>query len=223
MTDHHWPVIRQQAIDTFGGELPHAHTEQAIIDVFTEHPTIVLRLIDELANATVRSRWAVLAKRLEQALNAPDVTATDEPDRDKRIRQAEAWIRIAGIHCDRWADIHDELFGNVGGPEKTGPLLKPWADDQALEARMERLWAEQRPRGEQVEREAIERGLRYIEHRNTMRTQPRTTHPPDGLTPVSDGDCDDCHTEGSRYAYATLNLCAHCAHLRGRVLTGSRA
>jgi hypothetical protein len=159
MTIYHWPATRAQLVEWFRDEQPIADTEQHIIDVFEALPQRVLneaeRIRDELARgAPIRSAWAVLRSRLyTNAGPAPDIIATDQTGRAKAIAAAERFIANAGLHLDREQELHETLFdGSFGEGNQT---LQPWANDQALHARMLEHWRRQRPRGERAETEAL--------------------------------------------------------------------
>lgn len=159
MTTHTWADTRARATELFNGETPRAQLEQDIVNVFSNQPALVIAAVEQVgaryANGSVRSGWAVLrAHIVSAAAPTSSVTATDTSEREKRIAQAEQWLRACGPHYDRESEAEDELFGDRG-------LLKPWADDEALKARMLSAWREQRPRGEQIEREQAEADERW--------------------------------------------------------------
>ena len=181
MTTYDWATIRADAIARFGGDAPRAELEQRIIDVFEKQPQLVVLAIDKIADSyhagRVRSPWAVLGTHIERAAEpGADIQATDTTDKQKRIQRAEQWIRAAGIHFDREAEILLELFGSESAQ------LRPYAQvdlipdtsadpakwklseprgDTALIDRMLHTWGEHRPTGLQLEREAEERADAY--------------------------------------------------------------
>jgi hypothetical protein len=77
------------------------------------------------------------------------------PNREhaQNLRLAERWVENVGLLYDQEEAVLDELFGRNG-------LLRHHAGDVQLQKRMLLLWAANRPRGEQVEREQIDRAQR---------------------------------------------------------------
>ncbi len=155
MTAFHWPDVRDRAITAFAGETPQGPLEDAIIVVFEQHPALVAKAVDQVAkqyaNGEIRSGWAVLRHRVvELAEPRSTATASDTKDRDRKIRQAEQWMRTGGLHIPTEDELLDELFGSRG-------LLEPWHADATLRQRMLNLWREQRPTGEQLDLEQEER------------------------------------------------------------------
>lgn len=158
MTEYHWGPLRDHAIASFG-DTPGSDLEQRIIDVFVQHPQIVAALIDAVAARVkagkVRSGWAILATECERSTTTADTRATDTTDRDRAKRNAAQRINAELLHFDRESEVVDELFGERGH-------LRHWPE---LEDEYVALWQQNRPRGELVERQAEERGGRYIEQR----------------------------------------------------------
>lgn len=154
MTDLHWLTLRDRAIQAFAGELPNAHTEQDLIDAFQVNPLAVSRSLDDVAGqyaaGKARSGWAVWRSRALAVHSSSSVAADVGSDRDARIAKAEAWVRNAGVHYDREAEVEDELFGCLG-------MLRDYASDELLRERLLRLWRERRPAGERCERDVVDR------------------------------------------------------------------
>ena len=163
-TTYVWSELRDRAVQGFGGELPGAAPENAVIEVFERHPALVLATIEAVSEAKaqgrVRSGWAILRSRLEADETKAETFATDASDRRKRIARAEQWIHAAGKHFDRASEILEELFDGLGG-DRSEPLLKPWRSDEGLRERMVTLWREVRSEGELIEQQAIERAERW--------------------------------------------------------------
>jgi hypothetical protein len=158
VSEYAWVETRLRAVEAFS-DAPSAVQEQRVIDVFREHPALVVEAIEHVGrrfeSGQVRNPWAILAKHVEEAVRPlEDVTATDERDREKRIQRASQWLRAAGKHFDSEAEVVDELFGERG-------LLREWRSDETLEARMVKLWRELRPEGELIESQALERAERW--------------------------------------------------------------
>jgi hypothetical protein len=153
-----WTETRLRAIELFR-DAPSAELEQRILDVFLEHPHLVIEAVEKIgrryANGQVRMPWAVLAKAVSEMTSTLEGAATDERDRDKAIRRAEQWVRAAGKHFDSHAEIEDELFGDRG-------ILSAWRDDDTLRGRMAKLWREVRPEGHLIAEQAEMRARSYV-------------------------------------------------------------
>ena len=168
MTDHwHWPELREKAIRLFRGELPKPDTENTIIEAFKKSPAAISRLVNEIgtdidAGKDIRSGWAVLKTRCNAIFTtAPNITATDETDKQRRLRAALAWIHNAGLYCDRYQDVHDELFTSPG-------LLAQWPDDTDLHRQARQAWERERPRGVKAEQESEDRAAHYVKQRREL-------------------------------------------------------
>lgn len=164
MTSYAWSDLREQVIEACGNT-PSAEQEQRIIDVFRQHPAAVMQGIEHVLDGhrrgIVRSPWAVLVTHVEKlatAIERTSVAVTDERERDRKVSQARQWMRSAGMHFDREAEIEDELFGERG-------MLRHWPE---LRGEMLTLWREVRPIGEQLDAEAVERGRRDVELRKRL-------------------------------------------------------
>lgn len=138
-----WHDTRQKAQLAFRGQLPDATTEQAILDAFQRHPTVVLAGIEivgeRFAQGKVTAPWRYLAKHLERLEAVGDVTV-EVDERGAKVSAAERWVRNAGYHLTSEGELLDALFGDHG-------LLRDWRADVALKARMVDLWGRERPRG----------------------------------------------------------------------------
>ena len=153
MTDLAWSTIRNDTIDRFQGQTPRPDDEAPIIDVFEVHPQLVLRAIDETADALNTGKitwaWSILRSRLERGTEAlREATVDTGSERQKRIRNAKTWINNAGLHYEHEHHVEAELFGD---DYSRGPLTD--YDDPKLRAELIAYWREQRPRGEQAERD----------------------------------------------------------------------
>ena len=162
-----WDDLVLETAERFGGTIPHPDTAATIATVYAKAPDAVTRTIDRIAgeyqDGNIRSPWGILKSRVQQ-IQVSVQTTSRANDRDKAIARAEQWIRTAGLHYDRPAEIADELFGHRG-------MLRTHRTPE-LEARVTALWASLRPLGELVEAEAIERGLRYQAQRATIDNMP---------------------------------------------------
>lgn len=151
-----WHELLDQAITAFG-DPPGRDLEQRLINAYAEHPSAVQvtlgKVTQSFKQGKIRTPWGVVATELDKQLTVRrNLPASSE--RAVHERNAEQWLRTCGLHYDRWAEVHDELFGDRG-------KLAPWIQDQVLEARLRKLWDEVRPTGEQLEREEIERADKW--------------------------------------------------------------
>lgn len=146
-----WTEVREQAVSAFGGELPRAETEQAVIDVFASQPRVVVNAIAEVAEAKnagrIRSGWAVLRSAVARPVAGADLVATDTDERRKAEKRAKAWIENVSCLFDSRSEVEAELRER---------LLSGYADELLI-ARLLDRWSELRPKGEQVEAEEAER------------------------------------------------------------------
>jgi hypothetical protein len=218
VTTYEWTNIREKAIVGFGGQYPPGALEAQIVEAFERDPVAVLgavdRTVERYAQGQVRSPWHYLAKQAGQVLEAaPAVTAADTGSRERLVACAEAWVRNAGVHCDRAEEVDAELF-------EGGGILRGFAEDELLRRRMKDLWAELRPKGEQAEADAQERADKIVKGRGI-----KDWKPPKGfggvLKPVSRGRdpgvgrCDDCRKDKrERISYGKFHICRPCAQLR---------
>jgi len=190
-----WTEIRLRAVELFR-DAPSATQEQRVLDVFREHPALVVEAVEHVGRrfqtGQVRNPWAVLAKHVEQAMRPlDDVSATDERDRERAVSRAEQWLRAAGQHFDREEEILEELFGELG-------RLRTWRDDEPLKVRMLALFGEVRARGDTIVQEASERaehwrsttGLRYRLERDPEFRRSYLAEHPEAVSdePRLDGD-----------------------------------
>jgi len=81
----------------------------------------------------------------------------DEQAHPRKILLAEGWIKSTGLFFDRPGEILIDLFDNPGA------LLHHAREDETLRKRMLRLWAQERPRGIEIEQQAEEHAARQRE------------------------------------------------------------
>jgi len=159
---YEWTAARDDAVARFNGELPHAETEAAIIEVFEQRPVVVLRAIQEVGESVsrgqARSGWAVLKARLQGALEPLREATVEGNDRELAVRKAGRWLANAGLYCDREEEVVDALYGL--GDEA---YLAPFSGDEKLREDLLILWREHRLVGSQVEAEADARIKRQVE------------------------------------------------------------
>src|SRR6185312_3978224 len=162
MTETYWATIREKAVQDFGGQTPRAQDEDRIIDHFEQHPTIVIQAITEMAGATkVTYKWSALLARLDKQPSERNPVVQTGNDRTEMIRRADNWMRQAGLHFDRWDEIHDELFGDRG-------YLHQWRGEQILVDRYQSAWETIRPIGQQLDDDEIERAEKWKHTRANM-------------------------------------------------------
>jgi hypothetical protein len=144
---YEWTDVRDQAVRAFKGETPGNRTEQAIIDVFTRRPDVVVaslaKISSAFANGTIRSGWAVLKSDVEKAdarAEHTHVVAVDKISRNTAIQHAEQWMRSAGVHYPTADEVLEHLFGPTGN-------LRSWANDTELQSRLVQQWLDLRPSG----------------------------------------------------------------------------
>ena len=145
MSEYSWIALREEAIAAFG-DTPGAAMEQAIVDAFEQRPRLVAEAIasvgKQVKDGKARSGWAVLRSRVQGAVRqGEDVVASGKDERGLHIRQAEAWIKNAGLHLDRESELIDSLFGDFG-------ILRAHAGDDVLRRQMLTRWRERRPVGD---------------------------------------------------------------------------
>lgn len=154
MNEHRWSDTRQHAIEHFNSETPGAQLEQDIIAHFADDPERVIRTINRIADQHKRkplnSPWAVVRADLNRTAQQ-DVVASATAGRAKHIERAKNWIRNAGVHYDRESDVEAELFGD----DFTRGRLHDHREDPNLREELLAYWRDQRPRGEQAERDHI--------------------------------------------------------------------
>jgi hypothetical protein len=153
-----WQELRTHLIDAYN-ETPRAETEQEIIEAYELHPAqttkAALNIATSVQAGTARSGWAVLKSRAQTITTAPsNPTHQGGANREKAIARAEQWIRAAGMHFDSADEVQDELFSTRGN-------LSAWANDQSLVTQMLDTWANHRPTGMQIERDADTRADKW--------------------------------------------------------------
>jgi hypothetical protein len=156
-----WDDLRDEASAAFG-ETPGPRLDEELQRLHAQRPQHVESTIRRItqrftSGSSIRSPWAVVAHELEHAPTPLTQSPSDTKERDLRIRQAEAFIRNAGLYLDLERELTSELFDEGG-------MLHPWRTPQ-LEQRMVELWETHRPRGQVAEAAAEQRGLDRIELR----------------------------------------------------------
>ena len=116
MTEFNWQEFRNEACRVFAS-YPDAATEQPLLDVFERNPVAVIAAVEKIIGRVQagklhgRAGWMIVRREVENiGRPATDLVATDTGERDRAARLAACWIRNAGMHFDREAEIVDELF-----------------------------------------------------------------------------------------------------------------
>jgi len=152
-----WATTYEQAVTRFG-ETPGRQLEAELVEVFQHSPQTVIAAIEKIGDAyaggRVRSPWGALRAELARQGERANVVVSDNVDRDKRIQQAEQYMRAAGLYLASEDELRDDLFGEGG-------RLKAWKDDDELVSRMLELWRSLQPAAERVEAEALERAKNW--------------------------------------------------------------
>lgn len=146
-----WAEVRTKYSATFGAP-PTPIDDNDIGACFRQHPLDVVGELERIAKSyaagKLHSPWRALASKLDRISGDHDHV---DVTRDIRVRQAEAWIRNAGVYVVVEAEVVDELFNSRG-------LLAGLEPD--LGEHMLALWRRERPRGEASEADSLERATR---------------------------------------------------------------
>src|SRR5262245_33656186 len=98
--EYSWAEVREEAVRGFGARYPDAALEQEIIDRFRERPAAVVAAIEDTVRGfqagSVKAPWPFLRARLERAPSS-DVVVQDGSERDRRVANAQQWIRNCGL------------------------------------------------------------------------------------------------------------------------------
>src|SRR5690242_12412177 len=110
-----WANVRLELVNGFGDDYPTPRQEERILEAFTEHPQAVIsagrRLTERRKNGKARNPWQLLMLDAETILEkAPEVKADAGHAREVAVRNAEAWIRNAGVYVDREGELLAELY-----------------------------------------------------------------------------------------------------------------
>lgn len=163
-----WGSLRDHLIERYAAT-PHPTTEQEIIDAYELHPDAVTKAALDLIDApNITSPWGVLKSKASRIATPPaNPTRATGLTREKAIAHAEQWIRAAGLHFNDPLEVTDELFGDRGQLRAYAQVdIVPNDDpdhkwvlgeirgDTALATHMLDTWANHRPTGMQIERDA---------------------------------------------------------------------
>ena len=99
-----WATLRDHYIDTYG-DTPRPETEAKIIAAYELHPAQVERALAaaavDLEAGTIRSGWAIVAKRCETLTSPPsNPSRAGSATREKALARADQWLHNAGCYCD---------------------------------------------------------------------------------------------------------------------------
>ena len=99
-----WAELRTHYLEAFG-DTPRAETEQRIINAYELHPAQVEKALAaaavDLQAGTIRSGWAIVAKRCETLTHPPsNPTRAGGATREKALARADQWLHNAGCYHD---------------------------------------------------------------------------------------------------------------------------
>ena len=99
-----WAELRTHYLDVYG-DTPRAETESRIINAYELHPAQVERALAaaavDLEAGTIRSGWAIVAKRCETLTSPPsNPSRAGGATREKAIARANQWLHNAGCYHD---------------------------------------------------------------------------------------------------------------------------
>jgi hypothetical protein len=133
-----WASTRTKYTAAFGSP-PQPLDDNDISTVFRKHPFDVIAELERIANAytagRIHSPWRALASKLDKIAGDHDHV---DVHAQLRVRQAEAWIRNAGLYAPTEAEVRHELF------HSTSALLAGL--EHELGDRMTELWRHEQPR-----------------------------------------------------------------------------
>ena len=176
-----WHDTRDAAIEALDGRWPSPEDEEQIVQAFASDPRRVIAEINSVAESfsrgEVRSPWGLIRSRVVRRSTRVVVVEASQA-KAAAVARAEQWIRTAGLHFDRQEEVHSELFDE-------GRQLHAYADDEELADRLLALWRDVRPRGEQVEAEAVRRAAAWKASRAALNTPPLRAEPETVATPTN--------------------------------------
>lgn len=148
--EYDWHHVYSNAVEQFGGDTPSAPLEAELLEIFQQRPEDLITAINKIGNAyqqgRVQSPWGALKSEIARLRNRPHLIVSSGKAQAKKHARAEQWIRSAGQHFDRWAEVETVLRDDYGinNPD----LLRP-------------VWDEAREAGEQLERDAQARAAQW--------------------------------------------------------------
>jgi len=150
-----WPDLYERAVKAFQ-DTPSRELEAQLVEAYEQRPATVAAAVSDVAGGfaagRIRAPWPFLARVVEEKAHA-NVVPSGNAERDKRIQQAEQYMRAAGLYLASEDEVRDDLFGDAG-------RLRAWKDDDEV-ARMLDLWRSLQPAAERVEAEALERAEKW--------------------------------------------------------------
>ena len=152
--DQTWANLYAEALASFGGTPLGKELEAELVEIFEARPEAVRLAIADIAGGyqagRIRSPWGALRAELARQEARTKVVVSGNAERDKRIQQAEQYMRAAGLYLASEDELLDDLFGDGG-------RLRAWRDDGELRERLLVLWRSLQPAAARVEAEALER------------------------------------------------------------------
>jgi hypothetical protein len=168
-----WPDLYERAVRVFGGQTPGRELEAQVVEAYELRPVSVAAAVDDVAGGfaagRIRAPWPFLARMVEEKAHV-NVSPSGNAEREKRIEQAEQYMRAAGLYLASEAEVLDDLFGDAG-------RLRAWQDDAELVKRMLELWRSLQSAAERVEAEALERAEHWKQTRARLQASNRMVEP----------------------------------------------
>ena len=139
MTAIYWSEERDKLANACGGLYPNGEIEEEILRHFQEAPQLVVQQMQHVATAfkagKIRSPWVILKMKLEErGKTMGEVIAYDTGEKERRVRQAEQYVRNVSHMFPNWEHMEDELF------YAPNALLHSWVDDDGLRLNMMELF-----------------------------------------------------------------------------------
>jgi hypothetical protein len=171
--DQTWADAYAEALENFGRTPLGKELEAELVQIYEQRPEAVRLAISDIgtgfAAGRIHSPWGALRAELARQEARTHVVPTGNAERDKRIQQAEQYMRAAGLYLASEDEVIDDLFGDGG-------RLRAWKDDE-LVARMLELWRSLQPAAERVEAEAVERAEHWKQTRARLQASNRMVEP----------------------------------------------
>lgn len=113
MTTYDWHTTYRDAVETFAGSTPGAELEQELLDTFQHSPQTVTQAIAKAEHlhkqGKITSPWGIVRSELHRVSNQPHLHVVDSTNSERRIAEAEAWIRHTGLMLEQH-EVIDHLF-----------------------------------------------------------------------------------------------------------------
>jgi hypothetical protein len=158
MTEITWGDLREQGRLAFGGQTPGRQLEADLVEAFERHPgeveVAITMLEQKFAAGKIHSPWPIVLREVQGTEAKLSVVADPTPDRERRARLAETWIRNAGCYEPNEESLLAALFDSGG-------LLHPWQHQAEMRRRMVEVWLHHHPSAEQADAAMVERAGRW--------------------------------------------------------------